>query len=248
MGKEKFFREGQKAQTLDDLFFVFGDLLNELKPKVVIGENVMGIIQGKVKTEYADKIIEMYKEIGYHAEYFVLNSKDMGVPQKRQRVFFIGIREDIISLEKFKNLKNELIFNEKEITFKDVQDVVQIKDKLKPIMKNTKQLKLWNNLKEKETNLSNACKRLYGKKAHFGRVILRPENIPNTIVSGNTYLYHDKPYNISKEEIILIQSFPYDYDFINNSLNNILYVCGMSVPPFMTQKISKKLDICFFFN
>ena len=240
-GKEKKFREGQKPQTLDDLFFVFGDLLNELKPKVVIGENVIGIIQGKAKTEYAEKIISMYEEIDYYAKYFVLNSKDMGVPQSRNRVFFIGIRKDLMSYNEFKLIEKELIFNEKEIKFKEVQKKVKIQDKLTFLKKNTKNTILFKNLKTGENNLSYAHKRLFGKRAAFGRVVLWPDKIPNTIVSHNTYLYSDKPCCISKEELILISSFPYDYDFINNSLNNIKYVCGMAVPPFMTKAISKRI-------
>jgi len=48
-GKEKHFREGQAKQVLDDLFFDYLDLVDKLKPRVAIAENVKGMIAGKAK-------------------------------------------------------------------------------------------------------------------------------------------------------------------------------------------------------
>ena len=54
-GKEKKFREGQAKQVLDNLFFDFIDLAKELQPKIVVAENVKGLLLGKAK-EYVRKI------------------------------------------------------------------------------------------------------------------------------------------------------------------------------------------------
>ena len=48
-GKEKKFREGQAEQVLDNLFFDFIDLAKELQPKVVVAENVKGLLLGNAK-------------------------------------------------------------------------------------------------------------------------------------------------------------------------------------------------------
>lgn len=245
-GEEKIFREGQKKQILDELFFVFIDLLDTLKPKIVIGENVLGIIQGSAKTNYADKILSEYERVGYHSFNIVLNSQNMKVPQARKRVFFIGIRKDICCNEEVKNIKNKLEkLKENEILFQEV--VNTLKDKnivyspLVKIKEDSLQLKLWNNKEKGETNLSRSHLRLFGTKKHFGRVIIQYNKIFPTLVSGNTYLYEDKPYNVAIEELISVSTFPYDFDFINKSLDNVKYVCGMSVPPFMIKEISKIL-------
>lgn len=58
-GKQKVFREGQKKQTLDDLFFVFLDVVEKLKPKIVIAENVTGILKGNAKG-YVNEIINSF--------------------------------------------------------------------------------------------------------------------------------------------------------------------------------------------
>ena len=109
-GKKKNFREGQAAQTLDDLFFEFIALTSRLQPKVFIAENVKGILEGNAKG-YVHEIISGFFAAGYKVQMFCLNSAKMGVPQKRERVFFIGDRKDL----QYPKLK--LGFNETPIPF-----------------------------------------------------------------------------------------------------------------------------------
>lgn len=86
-GIEKTFREGQAKQSLDDLFFEYIALAKRLQPKVVIAENVKGMLIGNAKI-YCKKIKEAFIEAGYEVQLFLLNAATMGVPQKRERVFF----------------------------------------------------------------------------------------------------------------------------------------------------------------
>ena len=81
-GKEKKFREGQAEQILDTLFFDFIDLAKKLQPKVVVAENVKGLLQGDAKS-YVLKIYEDFDAAGYMVKHFLLDSSTMGVPQKR---------------------------------------------------------------------------------------------------------------------------------------------------------------------
>jgi len=241
-GKEKKFREGQKEQTLDDLFFIFGDLLNELKPKIVIGENVKGIIQGSAKENYAEPIIEMYQKMGYRAKYFVINSKNTNVPQSRTRVFFIGVRNDICTQDEFNELDNLLVFDEKEIPFSEVSKVADINEsELKEITKGTQQRYFWDNKIDTDRTFADTNKRIYNKSSNFGDVIIHNDIPFPTLRASGSYMYHHKPFHISKEELILIQSFPYDYNFIPNTNGNVHYILGMSVPPLMTKAISNVL-------
>lgn len=68
-GIEKQFREGQKMQRLDDLFFVFLDTVEKLKPKIVVAENVVGLVSGNAKG-YVNEIIKRFKELGYSVQLF----------------------------------------------------------------------------------------------------------------------------------------------------------------------------------
>ncbi|WP_186303816.1 DNA cytosine methyltransferase, partial [Bacillus pumilus] len=75
----------------DDLFFHYLDAVERLQPKTFVAENVSGMIKGKAKG-YVKLVIERAKEIGYDVQLFLLNAATMGVPQRRERVFFIGRR------------------------------------------------------------------------------------------------------------------------------------------------------------
>ena len=88
-GKDKKFREGQAKQTLDTLFFDFIDLAKELKPKVVVAENVSGLMMGSAK-EYVKKIYIEFQKAGYQLriEPYLLDSSKW-VYLKNADVFFL---------------------------------------------------------------------------------------------------------------------------------------------------------------
>lgn len=93
-GKEKYFREGQSKQVLSDLFFDYLSLVERLKPKIAIAENVKGMLLGNAKG-YTKLIMQRFRDIGYKPQLFLVNAADCGVPQRRERVFFCALREDI---------------------------------------------------------------------------------------------------------------------------------------------------------
>lgn len=64
------------------------------KPKYVIWENVKNVLSKKHRHNF-DKYLEEMERIGYNNFYQVLNAKDYGVPQNRERIFVISIRKDI---------------------------------------------------------------------------------------------------------------------------------------------------------
>ena len=77
--KDKQFREGQAKQVLSDLFYDYIDLVEELKPKVFVAENVKGMLMGNAKA-YTKSILEKFDSIGYTVQLFCFNSCTMGVP------------------------------------------------------------------------------------------------------------------------------------------------------------------------
>jgi DNA (cytosine-5)-methyltransferase 1 len=226
-GKEKKFKEGQELQVLDTLFFDFIDLTKKLQPKVVIAENVKGLLMGNAK-KYVEKIYKEFRLAGYDVQHYLLNSKTMGVPQSRERVFFIGIRKDISKkfMKRLGIFGSDIIdinlrFNEPEISFRTVRSTDKIEN-LTDIY-----IKYWNNSDEGGT---------VGKFGTYKKLKLdRPSY---AIVSSNRHYDPLIRRTLNNDEIKKIQTFPLDYDFNGRDCN---YVCGMSVPPVMIANIATRI-------
>lgn len=226
-GKEKQFREGQAVQTLDDLVFVYCETIKKLRPKVFLLENVKGIIQGNAKA-YSKKIEQTMTAAGYTVQVFLLNAASMGVPQKRERVFFIGHRKEL----GFNPLK--LAFNERAIPFKMVDEGEALRIPLSETY-NAK----WNatpngaNPKAKSGNT-------------FGFMYrVSPNEVVSTITSGGTNAHHATPHELTDNEYKLIGTYPLDYNFKSIEPK---YLIGMSVPPIMTAQIANQLYLQWFKN
>lgn len=224
-GENKKFREGQAHQVLDDLFFSFIETARILQPKVVVAENVKGLVMGKAKG-YVKQIFQMFNMAGYETQLFVLNAAFMGVPQRRERTFFIARRKDL----KLPNIK--LNFNEKTITLKIALDGTIGNGKiLPPSLKRD-----WDLLK-------------IGKKGRYISTSLAKENEPcSTLTSKATtaaggVMHWYEPRKFSTSEVLRISSFPDDYNFLKLDSG---YVVGMSVPPYMMNRVSDQIAKQFF--
>ena len=81
------------VENIEDLFFEYLRVAEEIKPKVIIGENVVGLSQAiKLKL---NEIVNTFEKIGYDVSYKILDASKYGVPQSRRRVIFIAVREDV---------------------------------------------------------------------------------------------------------------------------------------------------------
>lgn len=76
------------------LFKEYVRILQGLQPKVFVMENVSGMVKGKMKLVFAEIIREL-KSSGYKVSARLLNAMYFNVPQSRQRMIFIGVREDL---------------------------------------------------------------------------------------------------------------------------------------------------------
>lgn len=83
-----------RKQRTDDLFLEYARLVDGLKPKVFVAENVSGLVKGVAKG-YFIEILEALKACGYVVEARMLDAQWLGVPQARQRLIFIGVRKDL---------------------------------------------------------------------------------------------------------------------------------------------------------
>ena len=126
--KTKKYSDDKQVENIEDLFFEFIRIANDIQPKIIIGENVAGITMGEAK-EYYNRIINEFSNIGYEAVGKVLNSADYGTPQARQRCFFVAIRNDIMSKIglNFMNMESEVypLPSGTKVTLKQAIDNIQ---------------------------------------------------------------------------------------------------------------------------
>lgn len=80
--------------TRSSLMYETLRIVEKVKPKYVIWENVKNLLSKKHRHNF-DAYIEAMDKLGYHSQYQVLNAKDFGVPQNRERVFTVSIRNDL---------------------------------------------------------------------------------------------------------------------------------------------------------
>lgn len=222
-GKNTHFREGQTEQVLDDLFFHFIQIASKLKPKIVVAENVKGLILGNAKG-YVKEIFQSFKNIGYECQLFLMNASRMGVPQARERTFFIANRI---------NKKIKLDFNEKVISIKEsIIDIINLRGKDQRKSINYKYYKM--------CQPGEAFSKYHpnGSLFNWKRLDLNlPSPTLTTTFQSLNYLPFDM-FNLHDKHIIRLQTFPDDYNFCDM---NPAYICGMSVPPFMMQRVAAEI-------
>lgn len=237
-GKEKYFREGQSKQILDTLFFDFIDLAKKLQPKIVIAENVEGLTQGKAK-KYLVAILQALDDAGYIPQFQVLDSSEMGVPQRRRRVFIFGLRKDLaISIPKKSDLFCtipilNLSFSEREISFSEIDTDEKI-GHFPPC-----HAQYW-------AAVANGANfgTVHPTGSYFSCYKANP-NKPLMTISGvnqgQCAIFHHKyPRALNNTEIILASSFPLDFNF---GKTKVLFACAMSVPPVMMAQIANQISL-----
>ena len=152
----------------------------------------------------------------------------MGVPQARERIFFIARRKDLELPDLVLN------FNESPVYFGEIVD-----------RNSTSHPHLWPSIVERrpyvefgDQNLKFAdakYRNLNTYNAFFSTYILYDNIVAPTLTSSGTAVYYNEVRNLNDTEYIRMSSFPKDFDFCGTSVR---YVCGMSVPPLMTARIA----------
>lgn len=92
-GTLKTYEHGAKQKN-EELFFDYIRLLEGLQPKVFVAENVSGLVKGTAKGFFLE-ILAGLKACGYNVKAKLLDAQWLGVPQMRQRVIFVGVRNDL---------------------------------------------------------------------------------------------------------------------------------------------------------
>ena len=233
-GKKKKFREGQAEQVLDTLFFDFIDLAKRLQPKVVVAENVKGLLLGDARN-YLWRIIKAFDNAGYYVGHKLLDASQMGVPQRRERVFFYAIRKELYIGEFADLFQSEpvlnLDFSEKPILYGDIK---------KEIGRRQSDLyySRWEKRENSDTSFGDIMERINGSGSCFSDVFAKDNLVMPTITSKGGITDFESGHYVSDDSIKKCGSYPLDYNFMGNKVS---YLVGMSVPPVMMAQIATQI-------
>jgi DNA (cytosine-5)-methyltransferase 1 len=150
----------------------------------------------------------------------------MGVPQRRERVFFVCRKKELA----FKDLK--LNFNEQKIYYKEIEDNC-FENQIAP-----SRLNYYDAVKPGKVFSTQ-----HEKKGYYNTIKQHPYQIVNTIANGSSLVHYREKRQLSNNELILASSFPLDYDFCGTKP---IYILGMSVPPVMTANVAYEIYLQWF--
>ena len=114
-GRQRGFVDGAGNRTRSGLFFEALRIIQDLQPKWAICENVKALTMKQFRNEFKT-VLDSLEHAGYRNYYQVLNAKDFGIPQNRERVFIVSIRKDI---------EQEFIFPETQVLKLRVRDLLE---------------------------------------------------------------------------------------------------------------------------
>jgi DNA (cytosine-5)-methyltransferase 1 len=218
------------------LFFEMIEVLNEKKPRFFIAENVKGILSANKKQAFP-MIINEFEKAGYKVKFKLLNSSHFGIPQKRERVFIVGFRDNqdyqrysfpspvtlngnMVKLkevlDKRANVNEKWFFSQRA-----VDGMLRVKHKMN---------------KGRNQNIEQPCNTI---SSHLSKVSLN---------STDPVLMVESRYRrFTPREAANIQSFPSDFKLNAVSENRQYRAVGNAVPPvmmwYLAESLSKLLSI-----
>lgn len=228
-----------KRNETDSRNFLYLELLRVIRdkrPKFFLAENVKGILSlGKGKI--ISLIMQDFNEAGYIAKYKVLNAADYGVPQRRERVIFLGVRKDLAI-----NLSYPLPSHcdpEKLTTGfldNDIKPWVTIGEALKDIPEPDEKSDIPNHTYSKYKLRFNG---------YLGHRTIDP-NKPSPTVTGRgddkggvVVLHHPKNHRrMSARELAIVQSFPMNFVFVGTRSTAYRLIAN-AVPPVLAEALGR---------
>lgn len=208
----------------NQLFKEYVRLLRGLKPKVFVMENVSGMVKGKMKLIFAE-IMKELKASGYQVSARLLNAMYFNVPQTRERMIFIGVRDDL------KIAPSHPSADSGPLTTRDALSTISERKQQSDTLSALKAQR-W-----RET--------VPGKAHHerFSLLRLSWNKTPGTILKvpgSGGHMHPDEPRLLHIEELQRLASFPDQFNFTGTWLNAVERI-GNSVPPLLMRSIARHI-------
>ena len=243
------------------LYLSYIRLVDEIKPKAFVIENVPGLV-GLFNGQIKDSIIQKFKDMGYNIKYRILCAADYGVPQNRRRVIFVGMKSgefvypeplnktvtcemalsDLPALENEIGTEDEeyltLPQNEYQRMMRSVSDTVHNhiaanhSEKVKKIISLVPDGGNYKDLPDEYIGSRNF---------HVAWTRFASQKPAPTIDTGHRHHFHYKYNRVpTVRECARLQSFPDNFIFLGNKTQQFRQV-GNAVPPLLAECLAKSL-------
>jgi len=229
VGKRQF------TDTRNQLFREYVRLLEGLRPKGFVLENVRGLVVGKMRLIFAD-MLKALKAPGYQVRAWVINAKDFGVPQSRPRLVVLGVRKDLdasrLDHPPFVPGRRRLVMDALE----GVTD--QTWRSLTPVNK-----RIWRAAKPGQCGADLGLRWANAKTtSHFTHVKLNPYRPSPTLTKSGApnYLHWREPRSLNIGEAKRLGSFPDAFE-LQGAFAEQWGRIGNSVPPFLMWAVASHM-------
>lgn len=221
------------------LFFEYIRILKEFKPKFFLAENVSGMLANR-HSEAVKNILHLFDEAGYDVSLTLVNAKNYGVAQERERVFYIGFRKDLKIKFEFPKGSTEM---EGKLALRDI--IWDLKDTAIPALdKNKHNPKAINNneyftgsystIFMSRNRVKSWNEQAFTVQASGRQCQLHPQapkmelvgKDKRRFVPGQESLYR----RMTVREVARVQGFPDDFKFIYDDVNMAYKMIGNAVP------------------
>ena len=253
-------------RKLDDprnsLYLSYIRLVNEIKPKAFVIENVPGLV-GLFNGQIKDSIIEKFTEMGYNIKYQILCASDFGVPQNRRRVVFVGLKngefvypEPLDGVVTCEMALSDLPSLQNDTGTEQAQYMTAPQNKYQKLMRcnsDTVHNHIAANHSEKVQKIISLVpdggnykdlpeEYINSRNFHVAWTRFASQKPAPTIDTGHRHHFHYKYNRVpTVRECARLQSFPDDFVFLGNKTQQFRQV-GNAVPPLMAQAIAEQLS------
>ena len=226
-----------KEDSRGQLFYEYVRVIKDKRPMAFVAENVKGIFS-KAHIDSFNEIVDMFKEAGYTVTYKLVNAKNYGVPQDRERVFIVGIRNDLGVTYEFPNTTNS---EGNYITLEDaIGDLREnpgewMEGSFSPIFMSRNRRRSWNEV-------------AFTVQASGRQTQIHPDSPEMEKVDKDKWQFkqdtNSKVRRMSVRECARIQTFPDSFEFLGNPINENYKMIGNAVPVKLAESVASNLKKC----
>ena len=230
-----------KEDSRGQLFYEYIRVIKDKRPMAFVAENVKGIVS-KAHIESFNEIVEMFKESGYTVTYKLVNAKNYGVPQDRERVFIVGIRNDLkVSYEFPESTHGKGNYVTLETAIGDLRDNPGewMEGSFSPIFMSRNRRRNWDEV-------------AFTVQASGRQTQIHPDSPEMEKIEKDKWQFKEesnrKVRRMSVRECARIQTFPDEFKFLGEPINENYKMIGNAVPVKLAEAVARKLRECLTNN